>query len=211
VTDPTAAAAVPAPLGVAFYFDPACPFAWLTSRWITLVAHHRDLAIDWRPYSLTVKNAGVAIPEEYRAPMQAGHRALRVVAAALAAGAPAEKIGRLSTEFGRRIHHEGDPLLVGLTAAVVAAGFDAGLAAFADDETLDAAVTASTDEGRALVGDDVGVPIVAPEGAQAFFGPVISRVPDLDGALRLWDGLLLVAGVDHVFEIKRTRTGSLEL
>lgn len=193
---------------VRFYFDPLCPWCWITSRWLRdVVAPERDLTIDWRPISLYVRNEdNPDLPEEYREPARWTMRWLRVVEA-LRADGKADEIDALYTELGTRIHrdesHDFD-----VAEALAAAGVDASYAAAFDDDTLDEAVRASTAEAEAVAGDDVGTPIIAYEidGVwKGYFGPVIPAVVEGEAGLRLWDGLSMLIQTDGFYELKRTR------
>jgi 2-hydroxychromene-2-carboxylate isomerase len=186
-----------------FYFDPVCPWTWITSRWIRDVAPQRDLDITWKSYSLLMKN-GDAIPEQYRDGVRVGLKALRVVEAARAKEG-GEPIGDLYLQLGALIHHDGDATLAGLAGAVTAAGLDPTLVAAFEDESWDAVIEASTNEGRQLVGEDVGVPIIVAPDHQPFFGPVLSPAPTGDAALALWDAVMLLGTVPGAYEIKRSR------
>lgn len=196
---------------VRFWVDPICPFCWMTSRWLVRVAPHRGLAVEWLPISLLWKNAPAA-ENPWRDRMVAGHGLLRVMEAVRVAGGQ-DRVGALYTEFGRRIHVRGEDD-VDAAAALAAVGLDPGLAAAADDPTWDAPVRAAMDAGLALVGDDVGTPIIAvahperPDVEVGLFGPVITDLPDLAASLRLWDGFLAMVATDGFFELKRTRTAA---
>jgi hypothetical protein len=192
---------------VQFWFDPACPFCWMTSRWLVRVAAHRDIEIEWLPISLLVKN-GTREGEPFFAEVSASHGMLRVVEAVREAGR-ADRIGDLYTEFGRQLHVLGEP--VDLPSALEGLGLDRTLARAADDERFDAAIRRAMDDGLSLVGDAVGTPIVAVErpdgsGRIGLFGPVITELPDVAASLRLWDGFLAMVSIDGFFELKRTRT-----
>ena len=192
---------------VQFWFDPACPFCWVTSRWLVRVAPHRDLDIEWLPISLLMKN-GTREGEPFFAEVTASHGMLRVVEAVRAAG-HADRIGDLYTALGRALHVDEEP--VDLGATLTALGLDADLAEAADDVRLDVDIRTAMDDGLALVGDAVGTPIVAVErpdgtGRIGLFGPVITHLPDVDASLRLWDGFLAMVATDGFFELKRTRT-----
>jgi 2-hydroxychromene-2-carboxylate isomerase len=189
---------------IEFFFDPICPWTWITSRWVREVAPKRDLDVTWRSYSLFVKN-GDDIPEQYREGAKVGLKALRVVEAARAKEGD-EPIGDLYLQLGARIHHDDDRMLAGLADAVTAAGLDPTLVAAFDDESWDEAIVASTSRARQMVGDDVGVPIIVAPGRQPFFGPVMTPMATGDAALALWDALALLGTVDAAYEIKRTRT-----
>ena len=196
---------------VRFWFDPACPFCWVTSRWLLRVAAHRPLDIEWLPISLLEKNS-TRPGERFYAEVTASHRMLRVVEAVRAAG-HADRIGDLYTAMGRALHVEIED--VDLKAVLTELGLDRRLASAAQDERYDAAILAAMEEGLALVGDAVGTPIIAVErsdgsGEVALFGPVITRLPDADGALRLWDGFLAMVETDGFYELKRTRAEAPE-
>jgi DSBA-like thioredoxin domain len=189
---------------VDFWFDPACPWTWITSRWMTEVAAARDLDVTWKTFSLLHLN-GESISDEYGAPLRAQWSGLRVIQAARSAYGN-DAVAALYTAFGAHIHHDGDRNLDGLKAAVMEAGVDPSVLAHADDESLDASIRTSTDEGSALVGKGVGIPIIRPVGARSvFFGPVMSPAPVGDDAVKVWDAYLLLSQVEGVYEIKRTR------
>ncbi|MEU0399084.1 disulfide bond formation protein DsbA [Streptomyces sp. NPDC006197] len=194
------------PTPVDFWFDPTCPWAWLTSRWVLEVAAHRPLDVRWRIMSLTVLNEGrTDLDERWHRDLALRMEPVRVCAAAeerYGSGI----LGRLYTELGTRFHLAKAPKERGTyAAALAAAGLDPGLAEAAGSEAFDGAVRASHDEGIGRVGTDVGTPVLA-IGDVAFFGPVVTPTPRGEDAVRLWDGVLAVAGTDGFFELKRTRT-----
>ncbi len=195
---------------VQLWFDPACPFCWITSRWLVRVAPHRDLTLDWQAISLLVKN-GAGPDHPFYAQLVESHGLLRVVESVRAAG-QAERIGDLYTEYGRHLHVRKDA--VDVVAILSRLGLAAEHAAAVEDTSFDAAISAAMEDGLGLVGDDVGTPIIAverpnrPGVRMGLFGPVITDVPDLEGSLRLWDGFMAMVSVDGFFELKRTRTGS---
>jgi len=201
---------------VQFWFDPVCPFCWITSRWLVRVATLRGLRIEWLPISLMLKNASTP-GDRFHDALVASHGLLRVVESVRAAG-HAGRIGELYTEFGRVLHVRGESR-VDVPEVLARLGLDASHAEAARDERFDAAIRAAMDDGLALVGTDVGTPIVAVDRADAggrpgervgLFGPVITVLPDDDAALRLWDGFLAMAATNGFFELKRTRTGGPE-
>jgi 2-hydroxychromene-2-carboxylate isomerase len=192
-----------------FWFDPLCPFAWITSRWILEVEQVRNIKVNWRIMSLYYLNKDRDISDDYRAGIEKGRSIGRVLAAA------EQKVGSeallpLYTALGERIHHEkqerGRELLVG---ALADAGLPPELIEAADDASYDERVQASHQEAMDRVGDEVGTPTIAFNGS-AFFGPVLTRIPRGEDAGRLWDGTIAVADFDYFFEIKRTRTGELD-
>jgi len=204
-----------------FYFDPVCPFAWMTSKWVRRVQSKRSYAVEWRTISLRVLNAHIDydahFPPEYEAGHTAGLRLLRVVHAARAEHGP-QVVGPLYEALGNRVF-EGPPLeeqvvdgvdvrgtAEFLAPALDEAGLPRDLAARLDDESLDMDIRTETDEALALTGKDVGTPIIhfqPPEGV-AFFGPVISRLPDEDDAVRLWDHVVGLASFPGFAELKRS-------
>ena len=178
----------------------------MTARWVVdEVAPARDLQVTWQPISLFFKNE----PEEgtdYFAPVWFTHRLLRVLESVRAAGGDVE---RLYLEYGRRIHHEGDRTF-DVVDALEAVGLDPVHAKAFEDDTWDAQIRTRMDIGLALCGDDVGTPIIAmddKDGNRAgYFGPVITRVPDTETSLELWDALRTMISVPGFWELKRTRT-----
>jgi len=195
---------------VTFYFDPACPWTWNTSRWLVEVARERGLIVDWRPLSLTVLNAGRDIPAQYRAPMEVGHATLRIVAAMRETGR-VEGISDLYTEVGRRLFYDQVPPSTALVnGAAEAVGLDAFSAA-ATDTSYDAAVEASTREAIQRGGPDVGSPVlVVSDDARGFHGPIVSPPPSGNDALRLWDAVSTLAQIPGFYEVKHGREGGVE-
>jgi 2-hydroxychromene-2-carboxylate isomerase len=209
---------VEADADINFYFDPVCPFAWLTSRWVHSVMAQRDYTVDWRFISLRLVNANVDydahFPPEYAAGHTAGLRLLRVAARTRTEHGRAA-VSTLYTALGRRIFDSPpDPEDTGerrgtpdfLAPALAEAGLPANLTAALDDASLDAVVRAETDEALALTGKDVGTPIIhfQPPTGVAFFGPVISRLPAEEDAVRLWDHVVGLAGFPGFAELKRS-------
>ena len=195
---------------VEFWFDPMCPWAWITSRWVHEVSASRDLDVTWSVMSLAVLNEGKDIPAEYAEFLVPAWKPVRVcIAAADEFGNSV--LGPLYTALGTRIHNQGrkdyDTIIAEALAEV---GLPEALAAAADSENFDVQLRASHVRGISLVGEDVGTPVIAISGASgepvAFFGPVVTPTPVGDDALRLWDGAVLVASVPGFYEIKRTRT-----
>ncbi|MFF0792407.1 disulfide bond formation protein DsbA [Streptomyces spiralis] len=194
------------PTPVDFWFDPTCPWAWLTSRWILEVARQRPLRLRWHLMSLTLLNEGrTDLPERWHRDLAVRLEPVRVCAAAEREYGPGV-LGRLYTELGTRFHLERAPKeRATYAAALDAAGLDPALAGAAVREDCDRAVRASHRDGIGRVGTDVGTPVVA-VGDVAFFGPVVTPAPRGEAATRLWDGVLAVAATDGFFELKRTRT-----
>jgi hypothetical protein len=202
-----------------FYFDPVCPFAWLTSKWVRVVAAQRDYRVDWRFISLRILNSHIDyathFPPNYDEGHTAGLRLLRV-AARVRAERGREAVGPLYEAIGTRIFdtsRDVDPLSASdqgarhmLEPLLRDAGLPTDLAEALDDKTLDDEIRAETEEALALTGRDVGTPILhfQPPGGTAFFGPVISRQPSADEAGELWDHVIALAAFPGFAEIKRS-------
>ena len=189
---------------VDFWFDPACPWAWLTSRWLLEVTKVRPVRPRWHVMSLSILNEGRDLPAEYRQVMDAARGPVRVcVAAEQRHGAGV--LEALYSELGRRFHNEqrsNDPSAI--AEALSAAGLEPDLADAATDPRYDEQLRASHEDGMSRVGTDVGTPVISVGGASVF-GPVVTPAPTGEAAGRLWDGVALVLGTDGFFELKRSR------
>ncbi len=194
------------PTQLDFWFDPLCPWAWITSRWVLEVEKVRPVTARWHVMSLAVLNEGKEdMPERYKEAMRQAWGPVRVCIAAEQKFGP-DVLLPLYTAIGRRFHDEKAERGRGLIeAALVEAGLPAELADAMDDESYDEALRASHKDGMDRVGYEVGTPVISVNGS-SFFGPVVSPIPRGEAAARLWDGVLLVAGTDGFFELKRSRT-----
>jgi hypothetical protein len=202
-----------------FYFDPVCPFAWMTSKWVRMVAEQRDYTVGWRFISLRMINAHIDyeahFPPEYEDGHTAGLKLLRV-AAHTRAEHGCEAVGPLYLAMGRRIFDtppDGHPVTGTeqgsrrfLEPILDEAGLPAELADALEDTQFDGALRAETDHALALTGKDVGTPILQfhPPAGVAFFGPVISRLPKPEEAVQLWDNVVGLASFPGFAELKRS-------
>ena len=204
---------MPEKTSVDFWFDPTCPWAWLTSRWMLEVEKVRDIHVRWHVMSLSVLNENKLdeLPERYREMLKTAWEPVRVLTAAEQEHG-SEVLGPLYTALGTRFHNQGRELEQSrevLREALEETGLPGSLVDAAASEKYDTALRASHREGIELVGQDVGTPVIAVPGAEgeriAFFGPVVTPAPRGEAAGRLWDGTLLVASTPGFYEIKRTR------
>jgi protein-disulfide isomerase-like protein with CxxC motif len=192
-----------------FWFDPLCPFAWITSRWMLEVEQVRDVQVTWRVMSLAYLNQDKDVPDDYREFLKDAWQPVRVCIAAEDRHGN-EALLPLYTALGNRIHRDGRAADRDLIAESLAeAGLDADLVDAMDDASLDHAVAKSHREGMDQVGDDVGTPTISFQGS-AFFGPVLSKIPRGEDAGVLWDGCLTLARFPYFSELKRSRTGDLD-
>jgi 2-hydroxychromene-2-carboxylate isomerase len=192
------------PTVVDFWFDPVCPWAWITSRWILEAAAVRNLDVHWHVMSLAVLNEGKDLPEQYREALQKAWGPVRMLIAAQRQFGD-EVLGDLYTALGTRIHQQKSALDEPLVEAVLTeVGLPLELAHAMTSTEYDDELRASHRAGIELVGQDVGTPVIAVEGT-AFFGPVVTPIPRGEDAGRLWDGVRLVAGTPGFYELKRSR------
>ncbi len=200
-----------------FYFDPVCPFAWMTSKWVRTVASQRNYQVEWRFISLRMVNAEVDYDSHFPPGYERGHTAgleLLRVAAALRSTHGAEAVGRLYAEYGAEIF-DSEPgrreelnrdSVAFVTPILAQLGLPTDLAESALDTSFDPEIRAETDRALSLTGRDVGTPILhfePPEGT-ALFGPVISRLPDPSEAIALWEHVVALSRFGGFAELKRS-------
>lgn len=214
---PTAPPASDPAYDIEFFWDPVCPFAWITSRWVAKVAAQRDLSVDWRFISLRLvnkdKDYATEFPPEYEHGHTAGLRMLRV-AAAIRNELGRDALGPVVTAYGHSYWDKpkGSGMRTHLsttqhvTEVLDAAGLPARFADALDDTSWDTLLDAESELALSRTGRDVGTPIVTfqPPDGLSFFGPVISRVPNDDEALELWDAVTTLAAFPGFAEIKRS-------
>jgi 2-hydroxychromene-2-carboxylate isomerase len=195
------------------FFDPVCPWAWMTSRWMMEVEKVRNIDVTWSVMSLSVLNEGRDLPEGYRAMLDRSWGPVRVIVAAtkdLSEDEANVLRKQMYDAFGQRIHLDGrgsEDLDAIISEVVDELGLDASLKEVAGRDDVDDALRASHQRAMDLVGDDVGTPVVSVNDI-AFFGPVVTPAPKGEAAGQLWDGCVLVAGTPGFYELKRTRNAS---
>lgn len=195
-------------MNVEFYFDPSCPFSWITSRWLIQVKDARKLDITWRPFSLALKNGELG-DIKHSSEHGNSHRVLRVMQLAASQGSD---MGEMYTAFGTERHIMGEEYADEIIKKVLAElDLSAELLSAADDKSQDSALRDSLDSALEVVGNDVGVPtIIFNDGGKrtGYFGPVLQDLPGVADSLKLWDGLRVLATAPQFYELKRTRPDS---
>jgi 2-hydroxychromene-2-carboxylate isomerase len=192
-----------------FWFDPRCPFAWITSRWILEVEKVREIKVRWHVMSLAYLNEKKDISNDYREMLKTAWGPVRVLIAAQQKY-DNEALLPLYTAMGTKIHIENQDISREMIeSALREAGLDAVLADAMEDDSLDEAVAKSHHEGMDAVGDDVGTPTVH-FNETAFFGPVLTKAPRGEEAGKLWDACVTLAAYPEFFELKRTRDAELD-
>ncbi len=191
---------------VDFYFDPVCPWAWMTSRWMLEVEKVRDVAVTFKPMSLAALNEGRDLSEDYRRSMDLAWKPIRVVLAAQDHGGQ-EALRDLYTAIGMRFHNQGrgSEDLSAVAEALEECGLPAELMEAAESEERDDRLRELQRAVIDLVGDDVGTPVITVSGS-SFFGPVMSPAPVGEEAGTVFDGVVAAASYPGFFELKRSRT-----
>jgi hypothetical protein len=193
---------------VDFYWDPVCPWCWITSRWMIDVGRQKQIQVNWKLFSLKIINADRNIPEPYKTLHAMGLKALRVAAAVRKAHGN-DGLAKIYTNMGTRYHHDEEDIDTpeNLEEILQAGGFPTRLAKAATQPEWDKLIQADMDHALAKVGKDVGVPLIVLDGGDGpgFFGPVCSPAPTGKAAVALWDAIIVAGRTPGFYELKRTR------
>ena len=191
-----------------FYWDPVCPWCWITSRWMMDVGRQKQIRVNWKLFSLSIINADRKIPEAFQILHEIGLKALRV-AAAVRQDYGNKGLDKIYTMMGARYHHDNEDIDTpqDLTEILASSGYPTRLAQAADDPGWDEMIRVDMDQAIAKVGNDVGVPLIVLDGGDGpgFFGPVCSPAPTGKAAVALWDAIITVGRTPGFYELKRTR------
>jgi predicted DsbA family dithiol-disulfide isomerase len=193
---------------VDFYWDPICPWCWITSRWMIDVGRQKQIQVNWKLFSLKKINEDRNIPEHFKILHEMGLKALRV-AAAVSKSYGNEGLAKLYTVMGTRYHHDNedidDPEV--LDEILKTCGYPSRLKDAAEEKNYDNRIAADMDQAIAKVGKDVGVPLIVLDGGKGpgFFGPVFSPAPTGKAAAELWDAIIIAGRTPGFYELKRTR------
>jgi len=193
---------------VDFYWDPVCPWCWITSRWMVDVARQKQIYVNWKLFSLKLINKDRHVAEDYKILHEIGLKALRV-AAGVRREFGNDGVGQIYSVMGAWYHHDqvdiDEPSA--LAEILQTSGLPARLAAAAEDETLDGEIQTDMDQAIAKAGTDVGVPQIVLDGGKGpgFFGPVMSPAPTGEAAVKFWDAIIAAGSMPGFFELKRTR------
>ncbi len=193
---------------VDFYWDPVCPWCWITSRWMIDVGHQKQIQVNWKLFSLKIINAEREIPEPYKTLHDMGLKALRVAAAVRKAYGN-DGLAKIYTLMGTRYHHDEEDIDTpeDLEKILQTGGYPTQLATAATDDAWDKMIREDMDQALAKVGKDVGVPLIVLEGGDGpgFFGPVCSPAPTGQAAVAFWDAIITVGRTPGFYELKRSR------
>ena len=198
-------------MNITFYFDPICPFCWITSRWILQVQPHRNINITWKPFSLALKN-GELYPDDgessHAESYRESHRVIRVITAAEKLNATPLIDSYTKIGFNQHVMNEGlDDTAI--SKMLEKLNLPKDLLKQKDNKELDKDIQANLNEATKIVGHDVGVPVIIFEkedgSKQGYFGPVLNELPELEESLEIFDGLSKLATTKSFYELKRTR------
>ncbi len=197
---------------ISLYFDPVCPWTYISSKWLRQVSKELQIPLEFRPFSLALKNKGVEVPPEHKAPLELGLSLLRVVAelGKTPSGVNQDLISNLYKEFGRQFH-ENKMHDLNFPALLAKFEIDPELYQNLNNDELDKLIELEMETALSLTGDDVGVPILCIEtdtDVKGFFGPILCRMPTGSEVLDLWEHIIGLSSLGCFFEIKRKKVGT---